>query len=128
MPYRKFIALAGVFGFLGVASGAFGAHALKEILTPDLLAIFETGSRYCLHHSMALLATALYGSLKPNTWLIRACWGFSIGITIFAGSLWILALTNTRWLGAITPIGGLSMLLAWLCITVYALKGEQDKQ
>ncbi len=128
MPYRKFIALAGVFGFLGVASGAFGAHALKEILTPDLLAIFETGSRYCLHHSMALLATALYGSTRPNTWLIRACWGFSIGITIFAGSLWILALTNTRWLGAITPIGGLSMLLAWLCITVYAFKGERDKQ
>lgn len=126
MPYRKFIALAGVFGFLGVASGAFGAHALKNILAPDLLTIFETGSRYCLHHSIALLATALYGSTKPSPWLIRACWGFSIGITIFAGSLWVLALTNTRWLGAITPIGGLSMLLGWSCIVVYALKIPQD--
>ena len=94
----RFILLSGVFGFLGVASGAFGAHALKSMLAADLLAIFETGSRYCLHHSMALLATSLYHHHKPNRWLNRACWCFSIGITIFSGTLWVLALSGTRWL------------------------------
>lgn len=117
----RFILLSAVFGFLGVASGAFGAHALKSTLPADLLAIFETGSRYCLHHAMALLATSLYNKQYPNPWLNRACWGFTIGITIFSGTLWILALSGIRWLGAITPLGGVSLLVAWGCLATFSI-------
>ena len=122
----RFILLSGIFGFLGVASGAFGAHALKSMLAADLLAIFETGSRYCLHHSMALLGTSLYHHHSPNRWLARACWCFSLGTTIFSGSLWILALSGMRWLGAITPIGGASLLAAWGCIVMFALTTSRE--
>ena len=124
----NFILLSAVFGFLGVASGAFGAHALKSMLTADLLAIFETGSRYCLHHSMALLATSLYHNQRPNPWLHRACWGFAVGISIFSGTLWILAISGMRWLGAITPIGGLSLLAAWGCIFMFAVTNSREKK
>ena len=123
---RRFILLAGTFGFLGVASGAFGAHALKEILTPDLLAIFETGSRYCLQHAMVLFATALYYHHNPDEWLKRACLGFIVGIVIFSGSLWTLALTNTRWLGAITPIGGVGLLVGWFSVIMYSIRFKED--
>ena len=127
-PSNRFILLSAVFGFLGVASGAFGAHALKATLPADLLAIFETGSRYCLHHAMALLATSLYNKNQPNPWLNRACWGFTIGITIFSGTLWILALSGIRWLGAITPLGGLSLLLAWGCIATFAITTGREER
>ena len=125
---NRFILIAAVFGFLGVASGAFGAHALKATLPTDLLAIFETGSRYCLHHAMALLATSLYNKHHPSSWLTRACWGFTVGITIFSGTLWILALSGVRWLGAITPIGGLSLLVAWGCIATFAFTTKREKE
>lgn len=115
----RFIMSAGVFGFLGVASGAFGAHALKQMLDPELLIIFKTGSTYCLQHAIVLLIVALYQQQAQNRWLHRACWGFTIGICIFSGSLWTLALTNTRWLGAITPFGGLALLWGWSCIVLY---------
>ena len=114
--------LSGIFGFLGVSTGAFGAHALKNRLPEDLLAIFETGSRYCLIHAVALLATALYFQHTGSAWANRSGWCFSIGITIFSGSLWTLALTDTRWLGAITPIGGVFMLLGWLFLCLAGVK------
>ena len=123
---QRFILLAGIFGFFGVASGAFGAHALKETLAPDLLAIFETGSRYCLQHAMVLLATALYHHRSPHQWLQRACFGFVVGIVVFSGSLWILALTDTRWLGAITPIGGIGLLFGWFSLIMYSLRAKED--
>ena len=123
---QRFILLAGIFGFLGVASGAFGAHALKQTLTPDLLAIFETGSQYCLQHAIVLVATALYHHHSPHRRLRQACIGFIVGIIVFSGSLWILALTDTRWLGAITPIGGVSLLFGWFSLIMYSigLKGD----
>ena len=122
----RFIMIAGVFGLLGVASGAFGAHALKEMLTPDLLAIFKTGSTYCLQHAIVLLVVSLYQQQAQNQWLHRACWSFTIGICIFSGSLWALALTNTRWLGAITPCGGLALLSGWSCIVLYTRQRVQE--
>ena len=123
---QRFILLAGIFGFLGVASGAFGAHALKETLAADLLAIFETGSRYCLQHAMVLLAVALYHHHNPHRWLKRACIGFIVGIVVFSGSLWTLALTNTRWLGAITPIGGVGLLFGWFSLIMYSVRLKED--
>ena len=120
MPvHSRFIMTAGIFGFLGVASGAFGAHELKQMLSPDLLAIFTTGSTYWLQHAIVLLIVSLYQQQEQNQWLHRACWSFTIGICIFSGSLWTLALTNTRWLGAITPFGGLALLWGWSCIVLY---------
>ena len=127
MPVNsRFIMTAGIFGFLGVASGAFGAHALKQMLTPELLAIFKTGSTYCLQHAIVLLVVSFYQQQEQHPWLHRACWGFAIGICIFSGSLWTLALTNTRWLGAITPFGGLSLLWGWSCIILYTLQRVRE--
>lgn len=114
--------LSAIFGFLGVGAGAFGTHALKNRLPEDLMAIFETGSRYCLIHAVALLATAIYFQQTASVWANRSGWCFSLGITIFSGSLWILALTNTRWFGAITPIGGAFMLLGWLFLCLAGAK------
>ena len=75
---------------------------------------------------MALLGTSLYHHHNPNRWLGRACWCFSLGITIFSGTLWILALSGVRWLGAITPIGGASLLAAWGCIFMFALTNSRE--
>jgi uncharacterized membrane protein YgdD (TMEM256/DUF423 family) len=105
-----------VAGFLGVALGAFAAHSLKATLTPDLLAVFETGVRYQMYHAFALFAAA-FGSTH---WRARvfAIGGalFVAGIFIFSGSLYLMAFTGQRWLGAITPLGGLAFLAGWLCL------------
>jgi len=116
------LVLSGVFGFLGVACGAFGAHALKARVTTDLLAIFETASRYCLVHAVVLLGVAFLSQSSDSAWIPRAGWAFTIGILIFSGSLWLLVLTNTRWLGAITPIGGLFLLAGWISLCLAGLK------
>ncbi len=123
---HRFLILAGIFGFLGVATGAFGAHALKDRLPEDLLTIFNTGSRYCLEHAIALAMVSFAYIHTDQLWLRRACWGFTLGILIFSGSLWILALTNTRWLGAITPLGGVGFLMGWLSIVFYALSPNKQ--
>jgi uncharacterized membrane protein YgdD (TMEM256/DUF423 family) len=103
-------------GFLAVAAGAFGAHALKDRLAPDLLAIFETGTRYAFVHLPALLAVAWLSANKPATSVTVAGVAFTVGVLIFTGTLWTLALTGHRWLGAITPIGGLSLLVGWAAL------------
>ena len=114
--------LSGIFGFLGVGAGAFGAHALKTRLPADLLAIFETGSRYCLIHAVVLLGLAVLFQKDPSPWISRSVFCFALGIIIFSGSLWTLALTNIRWLGAITPLGGVSLLLGWLFLAIAGAK------
>ena len=121
-PSHRYLQLGALFGFLGVATGAFGAHALKDRVDAQMLTIWETGSRYCLLHAIMLVVLALTlqttSENHPNSrqFLLKAMLGFAIGITIFSGSLWTLVLTNQRWLGAITPLGGLSLLYAWFCI------------
>lgn len=100
--------LGAGFMFLAVGLGAFGAHALKNRLTPDMLAVFETGVKYQVYHALALLLLAALRG--PN----KAAWCFSAGIVLFSGSLYILALTGVRKWGAVTPIGGLLFLAGWL--------------
>jgi uncharacterized membrane protein YgdD (TMEM256/DUF423 family) len=107
------LALGAVFGFLGVALGAFGAHALKTRLSPEMLGIFEVGVRYQMYHALALLAVGLVAMSRPAALLTAAGIAFAVGIAIFSGSLYVLALTETRWLGAITPLGGLGFLVGW---------------
>jgi uncharacterized membrane protein YgdD (TMEM256/DUF423 family) len=112
MP-RLFLGIAAASAFLAVALGAFGAHGLRERLTPDLLAIFEVGVRYHMYHALALAAVALALDRWPSSALQWAGWCFLAGTVIFSGSLYVLALTGIRWLGAITPFGGLAFLVGW---------------
>jgi uncharacterized membrane protein YgdD (TMEM256/DUF423 family) len=109
--------LAGsLLGLLGVAAGAFGAHALQARLEPDLLGIFETAARYQMYHAIAILVSARAASAWRSGAAAAAGWLFVGGILVFSGSLYLLALSGIRWLGAITPIGGAAFLTGWACL------------
>jgi uncharacterized membrane protein YgdD (TMEM256/DUF423 family) len=117
-------ALAGALSALvAVAAGAFGAHALRARLPADLLAVFETGARYQMYHALALIAVAWAVTRWPGTPIRAAGWLFLAGTLLFSGSLYLLALTGARWLGAITPLGGLVFLGGWLLLAVGIAKG-----
>ena len=120
---RLFAALGALSGFLAVAAGAFGAHALRTRLSTDLLAAFETGARYQMYHALALLAVAWMLGRWPGPWPARAGWLFLAGTVLFSGSLYALALTGVRSLGAITPLGGAAFLAGWVCLTLGATRG-----
>lgn len=113
---NTWLLIGALAGFLGVAAGAFGAHALKAKLEPDLLAIFEVGVRYQLIHALALLILGLAGDKLPAGLLRWSGFGFTAGIIIFSGSLYLLALSGIRWFGAITPLGGLAFLAGWFML------------
>ncbi len=117
---RVFFALGALSGLIGVAAGAFGAHALRERLAPDVLAVFETAARYQMYHALALLAVGWATTRWPESVAVWAGWLFVAGTVIFSGSLYALALTGIRWLGAITPIGGLCFLAGWACLALAA--------
>lgn len=117
---RLWIVLGAVNAFLSVAAGAFGAHALKARLPPDLLTIFETGARYHMYHALGLLAIGLVAQARPSPLLSGAGWAMLVGILLFSGSLYALALTGVRILGAITPLGGLGFLAGWALLAVAA--------
>lgn len=115
------VRLAALFGFLGVSIGAFGAHKLKPILLANgQLANFETGAHYHLIHAVVMLAVAL--ALPAGARPTPTLWLFTAGITIFSGSLYVLALTNITKLGMITPIGGLCLLAGWVMLAIRGLK------
>jgi len=119
---RTFLLIGTIFGFLGVAFGAFGAHALRARLSPDMLAVFETGVRYQMYHAFAvLIVAAAIGHLGNARLLLIAGWSFVAGVLLFSGSLYALALTGKTILGAITPIGGLLFLIGWAILAVFAL-------
>ena len=113
-------AAGAVAAGVGVVLGAFGAHGLKARLAPDLLAVFETGVRYHLVHALGLLAVGGAAARWPSTWCNAAGWLFLAGILVFSGSLYLLALTGARWLGAITPVGGLAFIAGWAALAVAA--------
>lgn len=110
---RFFFSTGAVSAFLAVGFGAFGAHALRGRLTPEMLNIFEIGVRYQMYHALALLAVSWAMSRWPENHLNAAGWAFIIGIIVFSGSLYGLSIFGLRWLGAITPIGGLAFLAGW---------------
>ncbi len=117
-----FLAASAISGFLAVALGAFGAHALKQRLSADMLAVYETAVQYHFYHTLALLAVAVLmvggaQGLKLSAVL------FLVGTLIFSGSLYALALSGVKILGAVTPIGGLCLLAGWACLTYAAIKG-----
>ena len=119
---RLFFALGAGSAFMAVAAGAFGAQALKARLTPEMLAIFEVGARYQMYHALALIACGWAITRWPGTLAAVSGWLFICGTVVFSGTLYALALTGVRWLGAITPLGGLAFLAGWLCLAAAALK------
>jgi uncharacterized membrane protein YgdD (TMEM256/DUF423 family) len=121
---RLFFALGALAAFIGVALGAFAAHGLKSRLDADLLATFEIGVRYQMYHALALLGVAWAFTKWPGSLVSAAGWLFVAGIVIFSGTLYVLALTGVRWLGAITPLGGLAFLAGWICLAWAALKSS----
>lgn len=118
----KWLAAGAVAGALGVALGAFGAHALKARVGADMLMVFETGVRYQMYHALALLAVAFAAGRLQSGWVDAAGWLFVAGIVVFSGSLYLMTLTGARWLGAITPIGGLCFILGWLALVLAAVR------
>lgn len=120
---RQFVALGACSGVLAVLLGAFGAHALRTRLTPDLLAIWQTASQYHFYHALALVLTGVAAASLGSSGLLRASgWAFLAGTLVFSGSLYLLAFTGVRWLGAITPIGGVALIIAWALLAAAALR------
>lgn len=120
----NWIGVGAIFGGLGVAFGAFGAHALKSRVDADLLVVFDIGVRYQMYHALALLAVGWAAGRWPGVWATSAGWLFTVGILIFSGSLYTMTFTGARWLGAITPIGGLCLILGWLALAVASAKAR----
>jgi len=124
---RIFFAAGAFSAFIAVAAGAFGAHALKHRLDPDMLTVFEIGVRYQMYHALALLGVGFAGAKWPGKLMNAGGCLFIIGTVFFSGSLYQLSLTGTKWLGAVTPIGGGIWLAGWLCVALGALK-YREKQ
>ena len=116
MTRRLALICGSIFGGLSVATGAFGAHMLKDSLTPHFLAVFETAVRYQMYHALALLFTGLAMIHYSLPLFRKAAWGFLLGIVLFSGSLYGVSLLGVRWLGAVTPIGGASFIFGWVCL------------
>ncbi|HEY3045677.1 MAG TPA: DUF423 domain-containing protein [Vicinamibacterales bacterium] len=118
---NAFMLIGSLAGFLGVAAGAFGAHGLRNRLSPDMLAVFETAVRYQMYHAFALLITAVVIARVGDARLLSiAGWSFVTGVVLFSGSLYALALTGMSGLGAITPIGGVALLVGWASLAIFA--------
>ena len=128
MTARSILATAAILGALSVALGAFGAHGLKARLTPDQLAVFETGVRYHMFHVLALIAAAWLIAQSPSGAATTSAVLFLAGIALFSGSLYLLAtrtllgIESWNWLGPITPLGGLCFIAGWISLAVAALK------
>ncbi|MQA29664.1 MAG: DUF423 domain-containing protein [Luteitalea sp.] len=117
---KTFMFLAAVMGFVGVGLGAFGAHGLRGRLSPEMLAVFETGVRYHMYHTLAILMTAALVTRVDGRALPAAGWCFTAGIFLFSGSLYALAITGVTTLGVVTPLGGLAFLAGWACLAIAA--------
>jgi len=118
---RVFISIGAASGLLAVAAGAFGAHALRERLAATALDTFQTAAQYQMYHALGTLAIGILlarFSIEGSSWLNAAGWLFVAGTVLFSGSLYLLAVTDVRWLGAITPLGGVAFLAGWLALAV----------
>lgn len=120
---KLFLTLGSLAGLLAVAFGAFGAHALRARLDSTAQGVFETAVQYHFWHALALLAVGLLALQQPGSGLLRSSgWLFCLGILIFSGSLYALAITGSKWLGAVTPLGGLAFIAGWGCLAAAAWK------
>ncbi|BBB69422.1 membrane protein [Undibacterium sp. YM2] len=122
MQARSLIAISAILMFTGVAAGAFGAHGLKQMLSADMLAIWQTAVTYQMVHGLGMLALGIMLQQQDNTLLRKAAWAMLAGVIIFSGSLYALALTGIRILGAVTPIGGVAFLAGWAMLAWAAIR------
>ncbi len=121
--FKIFTSLGSINALIAVMLGAFGAHALKNRLSADMLEIFQTGVQYHFYHALGLLAVGIIAYHLPESGLLRwSGWLMLAGIIIFSGSLYILSTSGITWLGAITPIGGTAFIIAWVLLTIAVLK------
>ncbi|MEQ8627151.1 DUF423 domain-containing protein [Ekhidna sp.] len=121
--HKLFLIISSISGMLSVALGAFGAHALKDKLQSDgTLDTYQTAVQYQFYHTLALLAITLLMTKYESQWLNYAGYSMTFGILIFSGSLYVLCFTGMKWMGAITPIGGLLFIAGWLFLLLTALK------
>lgn len=124
MMQSRFLLPAAIFGLLGVAMGAFGAHALKALLNDYQLDIYKTAVNYQMWHALLLGLIAVLPASKQLQW---AGWCLIVGIVLFSGSLYLLAMSGLRWLGMITPLGGLAFLSAWALLAFAAYQQQQER-
>ena len=118
-----FISLGALSGLLAVAFGAFGAHALRGRLDDYAMGVFETAVQYHFYHTLALMVVGLLALHQPHTFLLRSSgWLFLLGLVLFSGSLYGLSLTGIKWLGAVTPLGGLAFIAGWACLAAVGWK------
>lgn len=110
---RLFFAIGSTFAGIAVAAGAFGAHGLEGRIEPRMLEVFNTAAKYQMFHALALLAIAWAVTRWPNARLEIGGWLLTAGTLVFSGSLYLMVLTNARWLGAVTPVGGVLMIAGW---------------
>lgn len=124
----KVLAIAAISGGIAVILGAFGAHALRAELEPNYMRVFQTAVQYHFYHTLALaivaLAMRVYGS---SLWLRVSALLFIVGLIIFSGSLYVLAVTGLSWLGMLTPLGGLAFIGAWVCMAAAAIRDKAQK-
>ena len=115
-PSQQFLVLGTIFAGSGVAAGAFCAHALKEILDAPMLQVFDTATRYVMYHAFGLCIVSWAIDRYPEQRLEKSGWLFIIGILLFSGSLYVMSLAGIRWLGAVTPVGGLAFMAGWILL------------
>lgn len=120
MTPNRLAGLGALVAGLAVAAGAFGAHALRSRIDPEMLAVFETAARYQMYHGLALIAAAWVSDRWPGPLARAAGWCFLLGVVLFSGSLYALALSGIRILGAVTPLGGLAFMTGWACLALAA--------
>jgi len=121
----NFLLVGALAGLTGVLLGAFGAHGLRESLSPAMLTIYKTGVDYQMWHALALMGIALLLRYNPDEKsLIRAGWFFLLGIVFFSGSLYMLACFNMKWLGMVTPVGGVFFIVGWVLLALFSLKDK----
>lgn len=120
----RFVTIASILAAIGVGMGAFGAHVLEPRLSPRMLSIFHTAVQYHLIHALGLFGAGILLMHRPNALVRLAAWLFVAGIVIFSGSLYVLSISGTRWLGAITPLGGLAFIAGWVLLAVGARRRE----
>jgi uncharacterized membrane protein YgdD (TMEM256/DUF423 family) len=130
MKNKDLLTIATLLAALAVALGAFGAHGLKPLVSPERLEAFKTGVQYQFYHAFAIALTVIISQFLNDKWLRRSAWLFLTGILLFSGSLYILtylSATNTeggKWVGAITPLGGVCFLLGWGFLTMVTVKNK----
>lgn len=113
LAFRRFVLLGSIFAGLGVAAGAFGAHMLKSVLDPPMLAVYDTATRYQMYHALGIMLAGLAARVCDDGRFALAGWLFAAGIVLFCGSLYAVALLGIRGLGAVTPLGGVAFMIGW---------------